>query len=175
MTLHERCSAAAELVGGHKGASVVWCHLNDEGDMLEREITDCRQVSGAQSEDEKEELLLAFQSGQLKRLVTKPKIGCFGLNWQHCRNVVTFASHSWEQYYQAVRRCWRFGQKKPVDVHVIATEGEVGVLANLRRKANAAEGMFESLVKHMADAMAVDHRRVFPHNEEVPGWLSANK
>ena len=68
-----------------------------------------------------------------------------------------------------------FGQKKPVDVHVIATEGEVGVLANLRRKANAAEGMFESLVKHMADAMAVDHRRVFPHNEEVPGWLSANK
>jgi biotin synthase-related radical SAM superfamily protein len=88
---------------------------------------------------------------------------------------VTFASHSWEQYYQAVRRCWRFGQTQPVDVHVIATEGEVGVLANLRRKANAADRMFESLVRHMGNALAVDHRRTFPHSERIPAWLSASK
>ena len=175
ITLEDRCAAAADLVSSRPGASVVWCHLNAEGDLLERLIPDCRQVSGSQSEDEKEELLLAFQAGQLKRLVTKPKIGCFGLNWQHCRHVVTFASHSWEQYYQAVRRCWRFGQTQPVDVHVIATEGEVGVLANLRRKANAADRMFESLVRHMGNAMAVDHRRTFPHSERIPAWLSASK
>ena len=161
ITLEDRCEEAARIVGRHDAASVVWCHLNDEADLLERLIPDCRQVSGSQSEDEKEEILLAFQRGQLKRLVTKPKIGCFGLNWQHCHSVVTFASHSWEQYYQAVRRCWRFGQTQPVDVHVIATEGEVGVLANLRRKANAADRMFESLVRHMGNALAVDHRRTF--------------
>lgn len=175
ITLGERCEFAADLVRKHAGSSVVWCHLNDEADTLERLIPDCRQVSGSQSEDEKEELLLAFQSGQLRRLVTKPKIGCFGLNWQHCNNVVTFASHSWEQYYQAVRRCWRFGQTKPVDVHVIATEGEVGVLSNLRRKANAADRMFESLVRHMGNALAVDHRRTFPQSERIPQWLSASK
>lgn len=175
LTLEDRCAAAADLVGSHTGSSVVWCHLNDEADMLERSISDCRQVSGSQSEEEKEELLLAFQRGQLKRLVTKPKIGCFGLNWQHCHNVVTFASHSWEQYYQAVRRCWRFGQTSPVDVHVVATEGEVGVLANLRRKAGAAEKMFEALVTHMNDSMSVDHKRTFTQPEEVPGWLARNK
>lgn len=175
ITLEDRCEEAARIVARHDAASVVWCHLNDEADMLERLIPDCRQVSGSQSEDEKEEILLAFQRGELKRLVTKPKIGCFGLNWQHCHSVVTFASHSWEQYYQAVRRCWRFGQTQPVDVHVIATEGEVGVLANLRRKADAADRMFESLVRHMGNAMAVDHRRVFSHSERIPKWLAATK
>lgn len=175
ITLEDRCEEAARIVGRHDAASVVWCHLNDEADLLERLIPDCRQVSGSQSEDEKEEILLAFQRGELKRLVTKPKIGCFGLNWQHCHSVVTFASHSWEQYYQAVRRCWRFGQTQPVDVHVIATEGEVGVLSNLRRKANAADRMFESLVRHMGNALAVDHRRTFPHSERIPKWLAANK
>lgn len=175
ITLEDRCEEAARIVGRHDAASVVWCHLNDEADLLERLIPDCRQVSGSQSEEEKEEILLAFQRGELRRLVTKPKIGCFGLNWQHCNSVVTFASHSWEQYYQAVRRCWRFGQTQPVDVHVIATEGEVGVLSNLRRKANAADRMFESLVRHMGNALAVDHRRTFPHSERIPTWLAANK
>ena len=153
----------------------MWCHLNDEADFLEQAIPDCRQVSGSQSEDEKEEILLAFQRGELKRLVTKPKIGCFGLNWQHCHSVVTFASHSWEQYYQAVRRCWRFGQTQPVDVHVIATEGEAGVLANLRRKADNADNMFQSLVRHMGNAMSVDHRRTFPNSERIPAWLASTK
>lgn len=175
LTIEERCETAANIASGHAGASVLWCHLNDEGDMLERMIGDCRQVSGSQSEDEKEEILLAFQRGEIKRLVTKPKIGCFGLNWQHCNNVITFASHSYEQYYQAVRRCWRFGQTQPVTVHVIASEGESGVMANLRRKAEAADRMFESLVRHMNDAMAIDHRRYFLESERVPGWLATAK
>ena len=175
ITLQDRCEEAARIVDRHASSSVVWCHLNDEADLLERIIPDCRQVSGSQSEEEKEEILLAFQRGELKRLVTKPKIGCFGLNWQHCQSVVTFASHSWEQYYQAVRRCWRFGQTQPVTVHVIATEGEIGVLANLRRKSVAADQMFESLVQHMGAAQAVDTKRVFSQTEETPKWLVTTK
>lgn len=175
ISLQDRCEHAAGLIEKTKGSAVAWCHLNDEADTLERLLPDCKQVSGSQREEEKEEILLAFQKGQIKRLVTKPKIGCFGLNWQHCQNVVMFASHSWEQYYQAVRRCWRFGQKKPVSVSVIATEGEIGVLANLRRKASAADRMFESLVKHMGDAMDVDSKRTFGQKEEVPSWLFQTK
>jgi hypothetical protein len=175
LTLTGRCQAAADLVTSHSEPAVIWCHLNDEADTLEKMIPGALQVSGSMSEDAKEERLLAFQRGQIRVLITKPKIGCFGLNWQHCSNVVTFASHSWEQYYQSVRRCWRFGQTKPVNVHIVASEGEVGILANLRRKADAAEKMFESLVRHMGDAMEIDHRRKFPHKEEVPQWLSQSK
>ncbi len=170
-TLTERCEAAAEAVASHNGSSVVWCHLNQEGDVLEKTIPDAKQVSGSMSAEEKEERLLAFQSGQLQRLVIKPKIGCWGLNWQHCHNVVCFPSHSWEQYYQAVRRCLRFGQKHPVNVTIITTEGEVGVLKNLRRKADAADRMFESLTAHMNDAMHIDRSSTFNETEEIPTWL----
>lgn len=175
ISLTDRCERASDIAANAEGSAVMWCHLNDEADLLEKLTPDCCQVSGSQSDEEKEELLLAFQSGQLRRLVTKPKIGCFGLNWQHCNTVVTFASHSWEQYYQAVRRCWRFGQTKPVDVHIIATEGEIGVLSNLRRKSAAADCMFESLVRHMGNAQSVEHRRFFSHTEEVPTWLATTK
>jgi hypothetical protein len=174
LTINERCAQVAKLVEGPSPA-VIWCHLNDEADHLERIIPDARQVSGSMSEAEKEERLLAFQRGEIRVLVTKPKIGCFGLNWQHCSNIVTFASHSWEQYYQAVRRCWRFGQKNPVAVSIVATEGEIGVLANLRRKADGADRMFDRLVHHMTDAMAVDHTRKFNTKEEIPAWLSTSK
>jgi hypothetical protein len=175
ITIADRCEAVQKIVSEHDGASVIWCHLNDEADAIEAAIPGAKQVSGSDDDDEKEAKLLAFQRGEIRVLVTKPKIGCFGLNWQHCHNVVTFASHSWEQYYQSVRRCWRFGQKHPVKVHIVATEGEVGVLANLRRKANAADRMFELLCKHMSDALAIDNSTRFPTPEEIPSWLSSNK
>lgn len=173
VTMKERCEHAAELATVN-GASVTWCHLNDEGDLLETLIPECRQVSGSQPDELKEELLLAFQAGQLKRLVTKPKIGCFGLNWQHCHNVVMFPSHSWEQYYQAVRRCWRFGQKHPVEVVVVTTEGEHRVVASLRRKAQQADEMFSSLVQYMGSALKVDNGWRFNKKEKVPTWLSSS-
>lgn len=171
ITIEERCEAAAKLAESHDGASAIWCHLNDEGDLLERMIADARQVKGSMSDDEKEELLLAFQRQELKRLVTKPKIGCFGLNWQHCHNVITFPSHSWEQYYQLVRRCYRFGQTKSVRVNVITTEGEHCVMANLQRKANQASVMFDHLVSYMREAAAVDECWTFNTTERVPTWL----
>jgi hypothetical protein len=172
-TIQERCECAAEATRNN-GASVVWCHLNDEADLLERLIPYAVQVSGSMSVEQKEERLLGFQKGDIQTLVTKPRIGCWGLNWQHCHNVVTFPSHSWEQYYQAVRRCWRFGQKHPVDVTVITTEGEVGVLANLKRKAAAADRMFESLCFHMGNAMHLERSSEFAEQERIPEWLSMN-
>lgn len=171
ITIDERCAAAAENALNHDGPTVLWCHLNDEGSLLEKMIPGAKQVSGSQPEELKEERLLAFQSGELKTLVTKPKIGCFGLNWQHCHNVVTFPSHSWEQYYQAVRRCYRFGQEHPVTVTIVTTDGEHCVLQNLQRKAHAANDMFARLVEYMDQASAVDNGWRFNKKEVVPSWL----
>lgn len=169
-TIQERCELAAELAQ-HDKPVVLWCHLNKEGDLLERLIPDARQISGATSDDEKEELYEAFSNGQLRALVTKPKIGAWGLNWQHCAHVITFASHSWEQYYQAVRRCWRFGQKSTVTVDLIASEGEQGIKENLQRKARQADRMFSSLVDHMNNAMRIDAAADHTTKVEMPQWL----
>lgn len=169
-TVKERCEKVAELVA-HKRPALVWCHLNPEGDLLEKLIPDCVQVSGKDSDEAKEEKLLAFQSGKARVLVTKPKIGAWGLNFQHCNHVVFFPSHSFEQFYQGVRRCWRFGQKKPVHVDVVATEGGCGVLANLTRKAAQSEKMFEQLVTLMNQQLAVSAAPYGKLEASVPSWL----
>lgn len=169
-TLNERCEAVAEKVTGKRPA-VVWCHLNKEGDLLESIIPDAQQVSGAQSDDEKEELFRAFSSGQLRVMVIKPKIGAWGLNWEFCSRMTVFPSHSFEQYYQAVRRCWRFGQKKEVTVDLITTEGQKDVLLNLQRKAKAADSMFDSLVSYMNDSMKVARTEQIAQTWEAPAWL----
>jgi hypothetical protein len=171
ITITERCEMATEIALKHKGQTVLWCHLNQEGDLLTKLIPDAVQVAGHMADEKKEERLLGFQRGEIKNLVIKPKIGCWGLNWQNCHNIVTFPSHSWEQYYQAVRRCWRFGQKKPVTVNIITTEGEQRVLHNLQRKAGQAEKMFESLVGYMNDSMKIDHELQFKEKESLPSWL----
>lgn len=169
-TLAERVELAARLVA-HDKPAVVWCHMNDEGDALERAIPGAVQVKGAHDDDEKEARYQAFADGSARVLVIKPKIGAWGLNWQHCAHVVTFASHSYEQYYQSVRRCWRFGQQSPVTVDIIFTEGETRVRENMLRKAKAADYMFAELVKHMNDAMRVERQR--HHSRiEVPSWLT---
>lgn len=169
-TITERCEAAAAKVGGAAPA-VVWCHLNKEADLLEKLIPGSRQVSGNQSDDEKEELFKGFAAGQVRVLITKPKIGAWGLNWQHCARMTVFPSHSFEQYYQAVRRCWRFGQTRTVEVEVITTKGQKGVLANLRAKSAAADRMFEVLVAQMGEARRLSSSREFREKMEVPSWL----
>jgi hypothetical protein len=151
-TLQERCQLAADLVA-HDRPAVVWCHTNAEGDLLESMIENSVQVAGRHSDEEKESAYIGFADGTHRVLIVKPKIGAWGLNWQHCNHVVTFASHSFEQYYQSVRRCWRFGQKNPVTVDIIASAGEVRVKENLDRKAGQADKMFADLVNHMNDAI----------------------
>lgn len=170
-TIQERCEQVAALTTG-TDQSLVWCHLNPEGDLLERLIPDAKQVAGSDSDDAKEERLLAFARGELRVLVTKPKIGAWGLNLQRCAHVTFFPSHSYEQYYQGVRRCWRFGQTRPVRVDVVSTEGEHNVMLNLQRKAAAADRMFSSLVAHMNDAARLARTNDFTQTERLPQWLS---
>ncbi len=170
-TIEERCERCAELVNKTGEPALVWCHLNDEGDLLERMIADAVQVAGKDQDAAKEERLMAFADGKVRVLVTKPKIGAWGLNFQRCAHVTTFASHSFEQYYQSVRRCWRFGQRRPVVVDVVATEGEQGVVKNLQRKARQADSMFAHLVEEMNHAMSLSGERHFARKEEIPSWL----
>lgn len=169
-TIRERCERAAELVN-HNKASVVWCHMNDEGDLLEKLIPDCVQVSGRDSDDRKEEKFEAFGSGNARVMITKPKIGAWGLNWQHASHVVYFPSHSYESYYQAIRRCWRFGQKNNVKVDIVMTEGERKVMENLTRKAGKAETMFANLVAEMNNAAGIVRKNHYTDKMEVPAWL----
>lgn len=172
-TLDERCEFVRELVN-HDQQAVVWCHMNDEGDRLEQIIPGAKQIAGRTPDERKIELYEAFASGSLRVLVIKPKIGAWGLNWQHCAHVVTFASHSYEQYYQSVRRCWRFGQKRPVRLDVIATDGEIRVIENMRRKAERAEKMFDALVREMNGATRIDRVNEYTQPVERPSWLSAS-
>ena len=170
-SIRERCEKNAQLVANTGKPFVSWCHLNVEGDLLAELIPDAVQVSGADSDEAKEEKFLAFQTGQVRGMITKPKIGAWGLNWQHCAHITTFPSHSFEQYYQAVRRCWRFGQKHPVSVDIITTEGETSVLDNLQRKAKAADRMFSALVEEMNRSQHINRGIKFTQEEEMPSWL----
>jgi hypothetical protein len=170
-TIPERCEYAAALVNAHTDPATVWCHLNEESAMLARLIPDAVEVSGDDSDDEKERKLLSFQRGEVRVLVTKPKIGAWGLNFQHCAHMVTFPSHSYEQYYQSVRRQWRFGQARPVVVDVVSSEGERQVLENLQRKQRNADEMFARLVSEMTAAMSLHRPARQALTLKVPSWL----
>lgn len=170
-TINERCEMAADLVNAHDRPAVVWCNLNEEGDRLTRNIRGGVQVSGKDHEERKEEVFNAFIRGDIRVLVTKPTIGGFGLNLQHCAHETFFPSHSYEQYYQAVRRCWRFGQKHSVTVDMITTEGQNNVLQNLQSKADKADKMFDHLVTLMRDELILEKRKAFTAPLVVPEWL----
>jgi hypothetical protein len=172
-TLQQRCEFVADLVK-HDKPAVIWCHMNQEGDALEQMIPGARQIAGSTPDEEKIEIYEDFANGKLRVLVIKPKIGAWGLNWQHCAHVVTFASHSYEQFYQSVRRCWRFGQQNRVRLDVVATEGEVRVMSNMRAKANKAEKMYAALVQEMNRAEGVKRTNEYTNETEVPQWLLAH-
>jgi len=171
-TINERCEMAAELVRDADSA-VAWCQLNAEGDLLTKLIPGAVQISGTDSADRKEEVLAAFSAGEVRVLVTKPIIGAWGLNWQHCAHMTFFPSHSYEQYYQAVRRSWRFGQTRPVVVDLVTTEGGINALRNLNRKADQASRMFDSLTEHMREALEIDRSLIFDTKVQVPPWATS--
>lgn len=174
-TIQERSEKAAELVNGTKRPAVCWAHLNDEADLMERLIPDSVQVSGSDSDESKEEKFYAFSSGQARVLVVKPVIGAWGLNWQHCAHMTVFAGYSFEQYYQGIRRCWRFGQTRPVVVENIVSDGETDVQASRKRKAEQAEKMFEELVRHMREGTGIARTPYGNNQEEIPSWLCLTK
>jgi hypothetical protein len=169
-TIEARCEKAAELMH-HDQPGVAWCQLNAEADLLVKLIPGAVQISGADSDERKEEVIEGFRKGSVKKLVTKPKIAAFGMNWQHCNHMTYFPDHSFEQYYQSTRRFWRFGQTRPVKVDNIISESNAGVSQNLRRKAVACEGMFESMVAQMNDALRINRFRPHDNQMETPKWL----
>lgn len=169
-TITERCARAAALIEDADSA-VAWCNLNAEGDALTKMIDGAVQVKGGDSEDVKEEALRAFTRGEIRVLVTKPKIGAWGLNWQHCNRMTFFPTHSYEQYYQAVRRSWRFGQRRSVMIDLITTEGGARALENLQRKARQADEMFDALTAHMNDALSIRRTTTYETEVEAPAWL----
>jgi hypothetical protein len=169
-TLHQRAEKVAELVD-HDRAAVMWCNLNPEADLLERIVPGARQISGRQSDEEKEEILAAFARGEILKLVTKPQITGFGLNWQHCAHTTVFPTFSYEQYYQLVRRFWRFLQTSPVTVDLVVPENGKGMLRAVHRKARQADLMFSQLVRYMNDALHIERDREFTTPTKVPAWL----
>lgn len=170
-TIQERCEKVASLVNDTGEPATIWCQLNDEADLLEQLIPDAKQVSGKDNDDQKEAKFKAFSDGELRVLITKPKIGAWGLNWQHCNHVVYFPSHSYEQYYQAVRRSWRFGQERPVTVDLVLTGGQVRIQENLDKKSQQADEMFTQMVAYMNDAISINRLYEYNQKMEAPSWL----
>lgn len=153
-SIEHRVNAVAELVNADNDQWLVWCHLNDESDALSKAINGADEVKGSDKPEDKEKNLLGFSDGKLRALVTKPSIAGFGMNWQQC-NKMAFVGldDSFEQFYQAIRRCWRFGQTKPVDVHVFVASTEGAVLENIERKEQQHIEMSASMAEHMRELM----------------------
>jgi len=173
-TIDDRCETAAAMVAQHY-ISMVWCHLNDESKTLHRMIPNSVEVTGSDSDEQKEEAARWFVHGteQKRVLISKPRIFGFGLNFQHAAHMTYFPTHSYEQYYQATRRLWRFGQERPVMVDLIYTDGGKRMMQNLARKAEGADQMFSDLVKYMDQSMTVktEYNQV---DVEVPKWMQAS-
>lgn len=153
-SLEERISLTAELINNSNETWLVWCNLNSESKGVTEIVKDAIEITGSDSHEHKENSMFAFSNDKIKCLVSKPKIAGFGMNWQNCHNMVFVGlSDSYEQYYQAVRRCWRFGQKHSVNAHIVFGEKEGSVVKNIKRKEKEAIAMFEGMAYHMTDIM----------------------
>lgn len=170
-TVRERCEQVAAMVVDTGKPALVWCHLNEEGNLLQELIPGSSQVSGSDRDEIKESRLIDFAEGRSRVLITKPKIGAWGLNFQHCSHITYFPSHSFEQYYQSVRRCWRFGQERQVVVDIVLTEGERRIMENLQRKRDQAERMFASLVSEMNHSISIDRKTYQQSPIAIPSWM----
>lgn len=162
-TINQRCETAVEKALKHD-TSVYWCNLNDEADALLSIDKDAIEVRGNMNIDKKEDVLLNFASGNIKKLVTKTAITAFGLNWQHCNHTTYFPTYSYEQYYQAIRRFWRFGQTNPVTVDIVLSDGQERIMQSLLIKKDKAIKMFEKLSKQTNSDFTIKEKEF---NKEV--------
>jgi superfamily II DNA or RNA helicase len=181
-SLSGRVAEVAGLVNGSNDSWVVWCELNDESAALAKAIPGAAEIRGADPNEKKEAALTDFAEGRARVLVTKPSIAGFGMNWQHCRRVAFVGvSHSYEQTYQAIRRCWRFGQTQPVECHMVYCETEDAIVKNLNRKAAEAERLAEGMLRHMSAFQEREVRGAARDAAEyqsgteiaVPAWLES--
>ena len=184
-SMADRVRIAADLAMGEPGESwILWCELNDESAAIAKAIPGAVEVRGSMSAEDKEKALVGFASGAIRVLVTKPSIAGFGLNWQHCARVgFVGISHSFEQWYQAIRRCWRFGQKREVHCHVITSELEGDVLANLRRKEADARKLAEEMRRYTAAIVRENVRGAERESDAyepkvpmtIPAWVKSDR
>jgi hypothetical protein len=151
-----RCKKAVELAEGN--TSVYWCNTNNESSLLKSMDRDAVEIIGSQSMERKEEILLSFSRGEIKRIITKAKMTSFGLNWQHCNHSVFFPTYSYEQYYQAVRRFWRFGQTKDVTIDVVVSDGQTRVLEALQQKTDKAIELYKKLTENVNSQFTITQR-----------------
>lgn len=147
ITEQQRCFKAIELAKDK--TSVYWCNTNNESAILKANDKEAVEIIGSQTIEQKEEILIAFANGQIKRLITKAKMTSQGLNWQHCNHSVFFPTWSYEQYYQAIRRFWRFGQKNDVIVDLVLSEGMTRVMEALQQKTEKAKELYKNLVENV--------------------------
>lgn len=180
-TVGGRVALAAEIVNAIDDQCVVWCHLNDEADQLAELIQGAVEVRGSDDPDHKAHSMIGFAKGEVQRLVTKPKIAGFGMNWQSCNQMVFVGlSDSWEQFYQAVRRCWRFGQTRPVHVHIISADIEGGVVANIKHKEIINQQLKREMIEVMRDRTLLQFGKARTEKSEytnivrmeIPKWLA---
>ena len=170
MTYKERCEKAVELASKHE-TSVYWTNFNIEGELIQEIDKDSFQIKGAMDIDKKEEYLLAFANGEIKKLITKPKMTAFGLNWQHCNHTVFFPSWSYEQYYQSIRRFWRFGQTMPVICDMVYSDGQKRVIDTLLLKTKKANELFDKL--NSAINKDIHHKKDnFNKSIQLPNFLN---
>jgi superfamily II DNA or RNA helicase len=146
-TIEDRCKKAVELARGK--TSVYWVNLNDESSLIKQLDTEAVEILGSMSIEKKEKILLDFANGDIKRIITKAKMTGMGLNWQHCNHSVFFPTYSYEQYYQAIRRFWRFGQKNEVTIDMVISDGQTRVLEALKQKTQKAIDLYENLTKNV--------------------------
>jgi hypothetical protein len=168
-TIADRCKKAVELASNHS-VSVYWCNLNNEGDLLAKMDKSAVQISGGMSIEKKEAILLDFYNGNIGRLITKPKITAFGLNWQHCSHTTYFPTFSYEQYYQAIRRFWRFGAKKDVTCDLVYSDGQQRVMDSLIAKADKANELFSKLNSSINQSFEID-KKEYETKISIPSFL----
>lgn len=177
-TNEARAELACELAAAETGPIVIWCDTDYEADALKASISGAVEVRGSQSIERKEEVLRAFADGEARILITKPVVAGYGLNWQHCaRMIYAGRSFSYEQYYQSVRRCWRYGQKSTVVAHIITAEGEEQVAQVIGRKSDDHRKMKRAMCEAMRRAMGTGDSQlrdyVPTHQGRLPAWFSA--
>lgn len=180
-SLEDRVEAAANIANSFSSQVLVWCDLNSESERLSQAIHGAVEVKGSNTPDYKETAMNGFSSGDVRVLVSKPSIAGWGMNWQQCNKMIFVGlSDSFEAYYQAVRRCWRFGQKKPVDVYIVISDAEGCVKSNIERKQADAQRMTSELVKYTKDILTAEINHTVRMSEsyitiermEVPAWIA---
>lgn len=182
-SLEQRVKCAAEIANKLSGQCLIWCDLNDESTALTESICGAQEVKGADKPEDKINRMNGFTDGTVKCLVSKPKIAGWGMNWQNCNEVIFVGlSDSFEAYYQAVRRCWRFGQKLPVNIHIVISDAEGAVKSNIERKQKDAENMKQQLIKYTKSILSADIKSTKRMTEkycaginmQIPSWLKGN-